>query len=100
MDDYNSNIFLIWPKVVVHKIDANSPLYHLSATDIIHEKFEIVVLLEGTTESTGQTTQARSSYLPNEVLWGHRFEPIVSYNKERLAYMVDYSLFHNTYQVR
>ncbi|XP_046660931.1 ATP-sensitive inward rectifier potassium channel 12-like isoform X3 [Homalodisca vitripennis] len=99
VDDYNSNIFLIWPKVVVHKIDASSPLYTLSAADIIHERFEIVVLLEGTTESTGQTTQARSSYLPSEILWGHRFEPLVSYSKERLSYIVDYSLFHNTYQV-
>ncbi|XP_054283845.1 G protein-activated inward rectifier potassium channel 3-like isoform X1 [Macrosteles quadrilineatus] len=99
VDDYNSNIFLIWPKVVVHKIDASSPLYHLSAADIIHDRFEIVVILEGTTESTGQTTQARSSYLPHEILWGHRFEPIVSYSKEKLSYIVDYSLFHNTYQV-
>jgi len=99
VDDYNSNIFLIWPKVVVHKIDSTSPLYQLSAADIIHERFEIVVILEGTTESTGQTTQARSSYLPSEILWGHRFEPLVSYSKEKLSYIVDYSLFHNTYQV-
>lgn len=99
VDDYSSDIFLIWPKVVVHKIDSSSPLYTLSATDLINERFEIVVILEGTTESTGQTTQARSSYLPPEILWGHRFEPLVSYNKERLSYQVDYSLFHNTYQV-
>lgn len=99
VDDYSSDIFLIWPKVVVHKIDSSSPLYNLSAADLINERFEIVVILEGTTESTGQTTQARSSYLPPEILWGHRFEPLVSYNKERLSYQVDYSLFHNTYQV-
>lgn len=99
VDDYSSDIFLIWPKVVVHKINSSSPLYTLSAADLINERFEIVVILEGTTESTGQTTQARSSYLPPEILWGHRFEPLVSYNKERLSYQVDYSLFHNTYQV-
>ncbi|XP_075231826.1 G protein-activated inward rectifier potassium channel 3-like isoform X2 [Lycorma delicatula] len=98
-DDYDSDVFLIWPMIVYHKIDSTSPLYTLSAADMIHEKFEIIVILEGTTESTGQTTQARTSYLPNEVLWGHRFEPIVSYNKERCTYQVDYSLFHNTYQV-
>ncbi|RZF35426.1 hypothetical protein LSTR_LSTR006970 [Laodelphax striatellus] len=98
-DEYDSDVFLIWPMIVFHKIDATSPLFALSAADMIHEKFEIVVILEGTTESTGQTTQARTSYLPGEILWGHRFEPIVTYNKERLAYQVDYSLFHNTYQV-
>lgn len=85
--------------IVYHKIDSTSPLYTLSAADMIHEKFEIIVILEGTTESTGQTTQARTSYLPNEILWGHRFEPIVTYNKERYTYQVDYSMFHNTYQV-
>lgn len=50
----------------------------------------------GTIESTGQTTQARSSYLPSEVLWGHRFQPMVVYNKERQGYEVDYSRFNNT----
>jgi potassium inwardly-rectifying channel subfamily J len=59
--------------------------------------FNVVILyFSGTIESTGQTTQARSSYLPNEVLWGHRFQPMVMYNKERQGYEVDYSRFNNT----
>uniref|UniRef100_A0A1B6C9Q4 Inward rectifier potassium channel C-terminal domain-containing protein n=1 Tax=Clastoptera arizonana TaxID=38151 RepID=A0A1B6C9Q4_9HEMI len=99
VDDYQADIFLIWPKIVVHKIDSASPLYHISAEDMMHERFEIVVILEGTTESTGQTTQARSSYLPNEILWGNRFEPIVTYSKDRQSYQVDYSQFHTVYQV-
>jgi potassium inwardly-rectifying channel subfamily J len=49
----------------------------------------------GTIESTGQITQARSSYLPSEVLWGHRFQPVAFYNKERQEYEVDYSRFNN-----
>jgi len=53
----------------------------------------------GTIESTGQTTQARSSYLATEVLWGHRFEPVVSYNKDRQGYEVNYSKFDNTLAV-
>ena len=50
-------------------------------------------------ESTGMTTQARSSYLPSEILWGHRFEPLVSFKKETGEHEVDYSLFNNTYEV-
>ena len=50
----------------------------------------------GTIEPTGQIIQARSSYLPSEVLWGHRFQPMVLYNKERQGYEVDYSRFNNT----
>ncbi|XP_051171176.1 uncharacterized protein LOC127288025 isoform X3 [Leptopilina boulardi] len=98
-DGENENIFFIWPMTIVHKIDADSPFYHLSAEDMLSERFEVVVILEGTIESTGQTTQARSSYLPQEILWGHRFESLVNYSKERQGYEVDYSLFNNTTQV-
>lgn len=68
----------------------------MSAVDMMHEKFEIVVILEGTIETTSQTTQARSSYLPVEILWGHRFAAMVTYCRERHGYQVDYSLFHCT----
>ncbi|KAF4522498.1 hypothetical protein B566_EDAN002583 [Ephemera danica] len=98
-DSDQSNIFFIWPMTVVHRIDSTSPLYSMSASDMIRERFEIVVILEGCIESTGQTTQARSSYLPAEVLWGHRFQSLVSFSKERGGYEVDYSLFNNTYEV-
>uniref|UniRef100_A0ACB8FNL1 Inward rectifier potassium channel 4 n=2 Tax=Sphaerodactylus townsendi TaxID=933632 RepID=A0ACB8FNL1_9SAUR len=43
------------------------------------------------------TTQARSSYLSSEILWGHRFEPVVF--EEKKHYKVDYSRFHKTYEV-
>lgn len=98
-DGCNSDLFFIWPLTVVHKINADSPLYPYSAGDILQDRFEIVVILEGTIESTGQTTQARSSYLSSEILWGHRFDPIVSYNRERQGYEVDYSKFNETTQV-
>lgn len=45
------------------------------------------------------TTQARSSYLPSEILWGHRFEHMISFRKETGEYEVDYMLFNNTYEV-
>ncbi|XP_050308372.1 G protein-activated inward rectifier potassium channel 3-like isoform X2 [Anthonomus grandis grandis] len=98
-DGCDGNLFFIWPMTIVHRIDEESPFYHLSASDLLQEKFEIVVILEGTIESTGQTTQARSSYLASEVLWGHRFEPVVSYNKDRQGYEVNYSKFNNTLAV-
>ncbi|XP_017762886.1 PREDICTED: uncharacterized protein LOC108552742 isoform X2 [Eufriesea mexicana] len=98
-DGQNGNLFFIWPTTIVHKINAESPFYNMSAEDMLTERFEIVAILEGTIESTGQTTQARSSYLPQEILWGHRFEPMVMYSKERQGYEVDYSLFNSTTQV-
>ncbi|XP_035714521.1 G protein-activated inward rectifier potassium channel 3 isoform X2 [Folsomia candida] len=99
VDSDQQAIFFIWPMVVVHQIDKDSPLYTISAADLAREKFEIVVILEGVIESTGATTQARTSYLPSEILWGHRFEPLVSFKKELGEYSVDYSLFNSFYEV-
>lgn len=62
-DGCANDLFFIWPMIVCHKINEDSPFYNMSAADIIQDRFEIVVILEGTVESTGQTTQARSSYL-------------------------------------
>ncbi|XP_044016930.1 uncharacterized protein LOC122858232 isoform X3 [Aphidius gifuensis] len=98
-DGHNGSIFFIWPITIIHKINSDSPFYNMSAEDMLSERFEVVVILEGTIESTGQTTQARSSYLPQEILWGHRFEPMVSYSKERQGYEVDHSFFNSTIQV-
>jgi potassium inwardly-rectifying channel subfamily J len=50
-------------------------------------------------ESTGMTTQARSSYLPSEILWGHRFQSLITFKKESGEYEVDYALFNNTVEV-
>ncbi|XP_072758939.1 uncharacterized protein [Anoplolepis gracilipes] len=98
-DGENGDLFFIWPTTIIHRINESSPFYNMSAEDMLIERFEIVLILEGTIESTGQTTQARSSYLPQEILWGHRFDPMVSYSKERQGYEVDYSLFNSTTQV-
>ncbi|XP_071627580.1 uncharacterized protein [Temnothorax longispinosus] len=98
-DGENGDLFFIWPATIIHRINESSPFYNMSAEDMLTERFEVVLILEGTIESTGQTTQARSSYLPQEILWGHRFDPMVSYSKERQGYEVDYSLFNSTTQV-
>ena len=98
--DVKSNFFcLLWPETVVHSIDQSSPLYELSADDLQSENFEIVVIMEGTIESTDQRVQARTSYLPAEILWGHRFEPVVSYDRSQARYIVDYNRFHDTLPV-
>ncbi|XP_075146817.1 inwardly rectifying potassium channel 1 isoform X3 [Haematobia irritans] len=98
-DGGEDRLMFIWPTTIVHKIDRHSPLYMLSASDMLKERFEVVCMLEGVIESTGMTTQARSSYLPSEILWGHRFVNVVSFRKETGEYEVDYTLFNNTYDV-
>uniref|UniRef100_A0A8C1TVP3 ATP-sensitive inward rectifier potassium channel 11 n=1 Tax=Cyprinus carpio TaxID=7962 RepID=A0A8C1TVP3_CYPCA len=92
-----NSIFLVSPLIISHVIDKNSPLYDLSAADLQHEDIEVIVVLEGVVETTGITTQARTSYLSEEILWGHRFVPTVS--EEDGMYAVDYSKFGNTVKV-
>ncbi|CAD7690694.1 unnamed protein product [Nyctereutes procyonoides] len=45
----------------------------------------------------GMTCQARTSYTEDEVLWGHRFFPVISL--EEGFFKVDYSQFHATFEV-
>ncbi|XP_005098783.1 G protein-activated inward rectifier potassium channel 3 isoform X2 [Aplysia californica] len=98
-DEGRDRLFLVWPVIIVHKIDEDSPFWELSPEDLHREQFELIVILEGIVESTGMTTQARSSYLPGEVLWGHRFERLVTFQKENGQYQIDFSRFHNTIPV-
>lgn len=92
-----NGIFLVSPLIICHVIDKASPLYELSASDLLHEDLEVIVVLEGVVETTGITTQARTSYVAEEILWGQRFVPTVS--EEDGMYAVDYSKFGNTVKI-
>jgi len=46
-------VFLVWPVTVVHRINNTSPLWEMSAESLLSEHFEIIVILEGIIESTG-----------------------------------------------
>uniref|UniRef100_A0A3Q3JIW7 Uncharacterized protein n=1 Tax=Monopterus albus TaxID=43700 RepID=A0A3Q3JIW7_MONAL len=92
-----NGIFLVSPIIICHVIDKNSPLYEMSASDLQHQDIEVAVVLEGVVETTGITTQARTSYVSEEILWGERFVPTVS--EEDGMYAVDYSKFGNTMKV-
>lgn len=96
IDDSKNSLLLIWPVTVVHIMDANSPFFSLDAEQLATFKFEIITVIEGTVESTGQSIQVRSSYLPSEVKWGYRFEPIVStHGFGRYAQtIIDYNKFN------
>ena len=44
----------------------------ISPEDLSSSSFEVIATLDFVAESTGITTQARTSYLPSEILWGFR----------------------------
>lgn len=88
--------FFLLPLTVVHVIDERSPLYDLEAQELANSRMEIIAVLEGTVEATGMVTQAKTSFLAEEILWGQRFHPI-SLTRGRKA---DLSTFDKTYRVR
>ncbi|CAK6963255.1 ATP-sensitive inward rectifier potassium channel 12 [Scomber scombrus] len=96
-DKGTDRLFLVAPLIVIHEIDEESPLFGISKQDLETADFEVVIILEGLVEATAMTVQARSSYLPSEILWGHRFEPLIF--EEKSQYRIDYAYFHKTYEV-
>ena len=65
---HDNYVSMLLPVTVSHRIDATSPLWGIGAERLLTERFEIVVILDGTVESTGMATQIRTSYLPCEVI--------------------------------
>nr|XP_020471472.1 ATP-sensitive inward rectifier potassium channel 11-like isoform X2 [Monopterus albus] len=94
----SNGIFLVSPLIISHTMERGSPLYELSAQSLASEDLEIIVILEGVVETTGISMQARTSYTPEEILWGRRFVSIIT--EEDGRYCVDYSKFGNTVPVR
>jgi len=88
--------FFLMPLTVVHVIDERSPLYELGAQELAASRIEIIAVLEGVIESTSMVTQAKTSYLAEEILWGQRFHPISLCQGKK----ADLSSFDKTYRVR
>ncbi|XP_039973750.1 ATP-sensitive inward rectifier potassium channel 14 isoform X1 [Xiphias gladius] len=97
-DTGTDRIFLVSPVTIVHEINDESPFFEMDRKTLESDsEMEVVVILEGMVEATAMTTQCRSSYVASEILWGHRFEPVLFERKE--CYQVDYSFFHRTYEI-
>jgi hypothetical protein len=110
-----SDRLLFMPIVVEHRVDTSSPLFHLIDSSYLKylkdpslppiepkfktSSFEIVVILEGTVESTGQSTQARTSYLPMEIKWNHVFEPLIVETPKTRKATLDFSKFNTVKHV-
>jgi inward rectifier potassium channel len=63
---------LAW--TVVHPIDRSSPLFGLTHADLTASNAEFLVLLTGFDETFSQTVHTRSSYKPEELVWGASFK--------------------------
>ena len=95
---YRSPIFAL-TFTVMHEIDRDSPLYGASAALLEAQNVEVVVTATGIDETIAQRVHARTSYLPDEILWGHRFVDVIGWTEDG-SRVIDYRRFHDTVPLR
>jgi inward rectifier potassium channel len=59
---------------IVHPIDDTSPMFGWSHADLVRTDAEFLILISGIDETFAQTVHARSSYKPEEILFGKKFK--------------------------
>ncbi|HVP54644.1 MAG TPA: ion channel [Candidatus Eisenbacteria bacterium] len=69
----NSVVFLPLTWTVVHPIVESSPLLGATPQSLRESQSELLVLLSGFDETFSATVQTRTSFIPDEVLFGYRF---------------------------
>lgn len=92
VDAGKDNLFFVCPLTLHHIIDKSSPFFEMAVDTLHKQEFELVVFLDGTAESTSSSCQVRTSFIPQEIMWGYNFLPIISRSKEG-KYRVDFSNF-------
>jgi inward rectifier potassium channel len=86
------SLSLSW--TIMHRLEPDSPLYGLTATDLIQRQANISVLISGVDETVADTINARHNYAPEEILFDYRFEDIILKSDNGDRYF-DYSRFHH-----
>lgn len=85
---------LAW--TVVHPIDDASPLATATADSLRATSAEVLILLSGIDETSGQAVHARSSYVAEEIRWNARFRSIYTGDASQGALVGDISRLHDT----
>ncbi len=77
----------------IHFIDEQSPFYGMDSQRLTDQEIELLVTVNGVDETLGQLVHARYSYLPDEILFGHRYIDMFGVTDDgRRA--IDYRRFH------
>jgi inward rectifier potassium channel len=80
-----------------HVLDETSPLYGMTADDLVAAKVSLLVVVSGYDIVAAQTVHARQSYEHPDILFGHRYADILDTSDEgRLR--IDYGRFHDTFE--
>ena len=83
--------FLTW--TVMHRIDESSPLWGETQASLLAKHAEIVVVMKGIDETFVSTIHARTSYIPEEIVWDRRFADIFLADAAGRRF-IDFTRFH------
>ena len=89
--DSNPVFALSW--TVMHAIDEDSPLRPWLDDHRAVGNSEIIVVLSGFDEESGQIVHGRWAYACEDIRWGARFSDIISLDEEGVR-TIDYTRFH------
>lgn len=78
---------------IMHEIGPDSPLAPYVSERTLPSDAEIIVLLSGTDERSGQTIHARWAYRPADIRWNARLVDIIGMLPDGTR-TIDYRLFH------
>ncbi len=90
-------VFLPYSWTIVHPVNADSPLYKLTAEEISKKDAEFIVIIKAFDESFSQTVYSRSSYKPSEIKWGEKFVYLGKQESDGIA--IDVSRIDETEKV-
>jgi Inward rectifier potassium channel. len=74
---------------IVHPIDESSPLWGMGPDAMLETESEFLILLNGFDETFSQTVHTRSSYKPQEVVWGAKFSSMFNPAREDGVVSID-----------
>ena len=83
--------FMTWQ--VMHRIDADSPLYGETTESLLARRAEILVVMKGLDETFVSTIHARTSCAPDEIAWGRRLADIFTMDDQGRR-SIDFRRFH------
>ncbi|RQH04744.1 ion channel [Paraburkholderia dinghuensis] len=78
---------------LMHVIDESSPLYGETPESLARQNASLLVMIEGSDESTAQTMQARHSWSDNQIRWHYRYVDVL-HDVDGVSHM-DYTRFHD-----
>ena len=94
--DKISSLSMSW--TIVHEINEDSPLFGMNAKELIENKVEIMVQINGFDDYIFHTVQQRTSYIASEIIYNAKFVSMLGKTDDGSMSLVDLAKL-NSYEI-